>query len=79
MRGGLYSVVGHTAKGPDLQSANTVVLSGPLAQLAADSVFGVAYVESPTLADRASRAMSFNFVAGYHDDFSSWGNDAFWH
>ncbi|MGZ5932368.1 MAG: MBG domain-containing protein, partial [Rhizomicrobium sp.] len=77
--GGLYSVVGHTAKGPDLQSANTVVLSGPLAQLAADSVFGVAYVESPTLADRASRAMSFNFVAGYHDDFSSWGNDAFWH
>ena len=59
----------------NLPSADTVTLSGPLAELTASQ----GYVEPPTNADRRSSALSHYFDNGslFDNNFPSWGNDAF--
>jgi filamentous hemagglutinin family protein len=75
--GGQVIVVADNGGGAsNLPSADTVTLSGPIAELTASQ----GYVEPPSNADRRSSALSRYFDNGslFDNNFPSWGNDAFW-
>jgi hypothetical protein len=64
--------------GLDYPSADTVSLSGPIAELTFD---GNGYLEPLTSADRLSGSLAHYFEHGslFDGNYSSWGNEALWY